>query len=460
MQAIFKKYDLRGIVGKQFNVPDSYEITKAIISLFKNKYPNLQNIAVGMDGRASSQAIKNEVCKAITDSGFNAHFIGLCTTPALYFACNTLNVDAGIMITASHNPKEYNGFKLVLQKESIWGDDIEKIYHLYLSKNFIQSQKTGQYFEHDLVNSYIEDLVNKFAHLKNAAINFVIDCGNGSAGVIIPKLINKLNWKNATILYPEVDGSYPNHEPNPVEIENMLDVQNFLNKNIDTQFGVGLDGDCDRVAAMTNNGNLIAGDLLLGIFALTIDQKYNPSVVLDTKCSDAIIKTLQQKNINCYVSPTGHAYIKSYVKQYNAVIGGELSGHFCFTDKHFGFDDGIYAMLRLCEILITTGQSLQSLVAIFPKAYCTPEYRIACTDLQKKLILNDIAQTCLLWPNTNISTLDGIRIQTDIGWILARPANTEPVISIRIEGNSKENLNSLKLAFLEIITKHITVTLD
>ena len=137
MQAIFKKYDLRGIVGKQFSITDSYDITCAIISYFKSKYPNLKNIAIGMDGRSSSQEIKTQVCKAVVDAGFSAHFIGLCTTPALYFACNTLNVDAGIMITASHNPKEYNGFKLVLQKESIWGDDIEKIYQIYLNKNFL-----------------------------------------------------------------------------------------------------------------------------------------------------------------------------------------------------------------------------------------------------------------------------------------------------------------------------------
>lgn len=455
MQAIFKKYDLRGIVGEQFSITDSYDITRAIISFFKIKYPNLKNIAVGMDGRASSQEIKNQVCNAIIDAGFNAHFIGLCTTPALYFACNTLAVDAGIMITASHNPKEYNGFKLVLQKESIWGDDISKIYEIYLSKNFIKKQISGSYFTHNLIDSYIEDLVNKFAHLKNAIIDFVIDCGNGSAGVVIPKLIEKLNWQNVTVLYPEVDGNYPNHEPNPVEIKNMLDIKNFLEKNSCTQFGIGLDGDCDRVGAMTKNGELVAGDLLLGVFALNLDKKSQPSVVLDTKCSSLVIKVLEDHKITTYVSPTGHAFIKSYLQKYNGLLGGELSGHYCFKDRHFGFDDGIYAMLRLCEILIIQETNLEQMLTQFPKGYCSPEFRIACTEQQKNSILSDMNKICHAWLDTTVSNLDGVRVQTKTGWILVRAANTEPVISVRIEGDSKDSLEKLKLDLFEILAQHL-----
>jgi phosphomannomutase / phosphoglucomutase len=455
MQAIFKKYDLRGIVGKQFNITDSYEITQAIISLFKIKYPSLKNIAVGMDGRASSQEIKNQVCKAIIDSGLNSHFIGLCTTPALYFACNTLDVDAGIMITASHNPKEYNGFKLVLQKESIWGDDIDQIYHLYLSKNFISASMPGTYFTHNLVDNYINDLANKFAHLKDSQINFIIDCGNGSAGVIIPKLIAKLNWQNVTILYPEVDGNYPNHEPNPVEIKNMLAVKAFLENHSQAQFGIGLDGDCDRVAAMTKSGTLIPGDLLLGVFALNIDKKYRPRVVLDTKCSSSVIKVLEENKIPTYVSPTGHAFIKSYLQKYNGMLGGELSGHYCFKDRHFGFDDGIYAMLRLCEILIEQKESLQEILRQFPATYCSPEFRISCTELQKNLILSDMHKICSTWLDSTVSTLDGVRVQTKLGWILVRAANTEPVISVRIEGSSGDNLEKLKLDLFAILAKHL-----
>lgn len=455
MQVIFKKYDLRGIVGTEFTVQDSYQITKAIVSFFKTKHANLKNIAIGMDGRASSFEIKKQVCQAIIDSGLNAHFIGLCTTPALYFACNTLNVEAGIMITASHNPKEYNGFKLVLQKESIWGDDIDQIYHYYLNQNFITSQIAGNYFEHDLINQYIDDLTTKFAHLKNSTINFVVDCGNGSAGVVIPKLIQKLNWPNVTALYPEVDGNYPNHEPNPVELKNMLSVKAFLQNHPNTQFGVGLDGDCDRLAAMTKSGDLISGDLLLGIFALNLAPEHHPSVVLDTKCSDTVIKTLEKNHIPVYVSPTGHAYIKSYVKQYEATLGGELSGHYCFKDRHFGFDDGIYALLRLCEILNNQKNNLESFLELFPKAYCSPEIRITCTDIQKNLILSDIKQICSAWPTSKVTTLDGVRVQTPIGWFLVRAANTEPVISVRLEGDSQQNLEQLKLDLFDILNQHI-----
>lgn len=455
MQVIFKKYDLRGIVGEQFNVNDSYDITRAIITFFKNKYPALKNIAVGMDGRASSPEIKNQVCKAIIETGFNAHFIGLCTTPALYFAGYELNVDAGIMITASHNPKEYNGFKLILQNESVWGDDITKIYELYLSKDFVKNDFTGQYFEHDLVEKYIDNLVSKFKHLQDSEIDFVIDCGNGAAGVVIPKLISKLNWPNVTILYPEIDGNYPHHEPNPVELKNMLSVKSFLVQNKNAQFGAGLDGDCDRLGLMTTDGELIAGDLLLGIFALNLDQKENVSVVLDSKCSDLIMQTLAQNNIKSYVSPTGHAFIKDYIKKYQALLGGELSGHFCFKDRHFGFDDGIYALLRFCEILITKKENLHNLVNLFPQAFCSPELRIACTSEQKNLILSDLQKICGSWPTTKISTLDGLRVQTQMGWFLVRAANTEPVISIRVEGHSAKFLEILKNDLFNIINKHL-----
>lgn len=455
MQAIFKKYDLRGIVGKQFNVSDAYNITKAIITCFQLKYPTLKNIAVGMDGRTSSEAIKIEVCNAIIDSGFNAYFIGLCTTPILYFACNTIDVDAGIMITASHNPKEYNGFKLVLQKESVWGDDITKIYNFYLTKQFCISPKKGSYYEYLMVDQYIDSLVNNFSHLMNANPNFVIDCGNGTAGVVIPKLIAKLNWSQVAILYPEVDGNYPNHEPNPVEPENMIAVKQYLTKHTTSAFGIGLDGDCDRVAAMTKTGYLIPGDLLLGIFALNIEPKYKPAAVMDAKCSDSIATTLKKYGIPCYLSPSGHAFIKSYLKQHNAMIGGELSGHFCFKDRHFGFDDGIYAMLRLCEILIQSNQTLDHFISLFPKAYCSPEFRIACTEEQKDLIVKSARQACALWPNAKIIALDGVRVQTDGGWALVRAANTEPAISIRIEGYSMQALQKLKLDLFEIIVKHI-----
>ena len=455
MQEIFRKYDLRGIVGEQFHVQDSYQITQSIIFYFKQKFPELKNIVVGMDGRTTSAAIKTEVCNAIIDSDLNAHFIGVCPTPTMYFACNTINVDAGIMITASHNPKEYNGFKLVLQKESVWGDDIEAIYDIYQSKNFYTSQTKGNYIEHNMVDKYIDWFVEKFKHLIGNNLNFVIDCGNGVTGVVIPKLIKKMGWQNVKILYPEVDGDYPNHNPNPVELKNMLDVKKFLENNEHTTFGVGLDGDGDRFAAMTKAGHLIPGDQMLGIFALNMNKKDNPAVVMDVKCSDAIPKILEQENISYFISPTGHAFIKSYLKEHSATIGGELSGHFCFKDRHFGFDDGIYAMLRLCEILIQKKLSLSKLVDVFPKTYCSPEVRIKCLEKDKEQIIKDTKSACSLWPNSKIIALDGVRIQTKNGWAIVRAANTEPAISIRIEGYSEDALKTLKQNVFEILSKYL-----
>jgi phosphomannomutase/phosphoglucomutase len=455
MQAIFRKYDLRGIVGTQFHIQDSYQITQAIITYFKQKFPDLKNVAVGMDGRTSSPAIKTLVCKALVDAGLNAHFIGICPTPAMYFACHTLKVDAGIMITASHNPKEYNGFKLVLQKESIWGADIEAIKEICLTKSFYTSSNTGNLIEHDIIDSYIDSFAQEFKHLIGNNLNFVIDCGNGVGGAVIPKLVTKMQWQNVAVLYAEIDGDYPNHNPNPVELKNMLDVRSYLASNPYCNFGVGLDGDGDRVGAMTKAGYLIPGDLLLGIFALNMDKKYNPAVVMDVKCSEAIPKILTANNIPYYISPTGHAYIKNCLKEQGATLGGELSGHYCFKDRHFGFDDGIYAILRLCEILVQTKNSLKSFLAKFPKTYCSPEFRIPCKESQKNLIIKDTKDTCSLWPNTKIIALDGVRVQTKDGWAIVRAANTEPAISMRIEGYSEQALIKLKQDFFKILSKHL-----
>lgn len=459
IQEIFRKYDLRGEVGKHFLPSDAYQITLAIITYFKQLQPSLKNIAVGMDGRTHSGEIKQYVCQAIIDSGLNAHFIGLCPTPALYFACHNLPVDAGIMITASHNPKEDNGFKLVLNRESIWDQGIVEIAKIFHDQTFITSETVGHYFEHDLITQYVETLYQEFKHLENANLNFVIDCGNGTAGVIIPKLIQKLNWKNITVLYPEVDGNYPNHNPNPVEHENMLMVEQLLQREFDLQFGVGLDGDCDRFAAMTKSGFLIPGDQLLGLFALHIEKKYQPAVVMDVKCSEAIGRILKSAQIPYYISPTGHAYIKSYLKEHQATIGGELSGHFCFKDRHTGYDDGIYALLRLCEILIQTKQDLQTLINIFPTTYCSPEVRLHCSEETKNLVVKAAWEACAKWPNTEILALDGIRIQTEIGWAVVRAANTEAAISLRIEGYSAQALQQLKQDLFTILAPHVDAKL-
>ena len=472
IQEIFRKYDLRGEVGKHFSPDDAYAITQAIVTYFKQVQPDIKNIAVGMDGRTHSEEIKEFVCQAIIDSGLNAHFIGLCPTPALYFACHNLPVEAGIMITASHNPKEDNGFKLVLNCESVWDQGIVEIAKIFekverydndrltlLRSTSYEGQVRGNYFEHDLVNQYIEALYQNFKHLENSDLNFVIDCGNGTAGVIIPKLIQKLNWKNVTVLYPEVDGNYPHHNPNPVEHENMLKVEELLKQNPTLQFGVGLDGDCDRFAAMTKSGFLIPGDQLLGLFALHIDKRYSPAVVMDVKCSEAIGRVLKNAQIPYYISPTGHAYIKSYLKEHHATIGGELSGHFCFKDRHVGYDDGIYALLRLCEILVQTKQDLQTLVNIFPATYCSPEVRLHCAEETKNLVVKAAWEACKKWPNTEILALDGIRIQTEIGWAVVRAANTEAAISLRIEGYSAESLQQLKQDLFAILAPHLDAQL-
>jgi phosphomannomutase/phosphoglucomutase len=450
-ETIFREYDIRGVVGSELMLDQVYDLVSAIAYYCIQKKPDIKKIVVGMDGRIHSEDIKQSTCAALRDSGLDVLFIGTCPSPVVNFALHTLAVDGGIMITASHNPKEYNGFKMSLGTDPIWGPAIKTIYTLYTQKKRVCTSVHGTVSEYSLIPAYITWLVQHFDHLKGMQFSSLIDCANGAAGTVLPGLVEAMEWEHVQLLYPEVDGTYPHHEADPTVVDNMHDIQKLLQGG-QYQIGIGLDGDCDRMAPMTRTGELVLGDKLLAFFAQPI-LKMHPgaTVVFDIKSSAGLIELLHRFGAVACVSATGHTNIKEQMKQQAALLGGELSCHFFFKDRYFGYDDGIYAMLRLFEVIIESGHSLEQFLESFPKSFTTREYRIACPDDQKRDIVERIKNQFELRSDVELITLDGVRVMWQDGWGIIRASNTQPILSLRFEARTQANLDRIKREFVDAL---------
>jgi len=365
----------------------------------------------------------------------------------LYFSLATEPVDAGLMITASHNPKEYNGIKICLGQKVIWGDEIQQIKHMFKQGYNIESQKRGSYSEISITQKYIDYLKNKFPHLVGMKLSAVVDCGNGSAGVVMPTLIKKMGWDNVKLLFKEVDGDYPNHEADPTVKQNMRFVKKRLLES-DVQVGIGFDGDADRMAAMTKDGQLVSGDILLAVYAQDFLQNYpKETVVFDVNASQGLIDLLTKWEAKPVMSPTGRSIIKEHMDKNNALLAGELSCHFFFSDRYFGYDDGIYAMLRLFEIITKSSKRLKELVSVFPRSCSSPLLRIECADDKKKEVVENVKSLFVSRADVTVTTIDGIRASMDYGWGILRASNTQPVISLRFEAETENGLKKIKKDF-------------
>jgi phosphomannomutase/phosphoglucomutase len=404
-----------------------------------------------MDGRTHSQEIKEHLCRGLIASGLDVFFVGVCTSPMIYFATYTMDVDAAIMITASHNPGEYNGFKICLGTQSLWGDQIRAIGALYKNKEHISPEMLGIYAEHAIADIYSAWHVAKFEHLKGMNLPIVIDCGNGAAGVVIPEIVKQMEWENAEVLYAEVDGTFPNHEADPTVAKNMVVMQKTVLSS-DAVVGIGFDGDADRMGAMTHAGELVAGDKMLAVFAQPMVKEYpGMTVVYNVVCSAGLGELLQQWGAQSVVTPVGHSIIEESMHETGALLGGETSCHFFFKDRHFGYDDGIYAMFRLVEILVQSGKSLEELLHVFPKKVTSPEYRVPCDEEKKYQIVDDIREIFLQQKHMQVLDIDGVRVTTDYGWGIVRASNTQPVLSIRFEADTEEDLKKIKEDFAMVL---------
>jgi phosphomannomutase / phosphoglucomutase len=457
IDSIFRQYDMRGKVGSELLIEEVYSLGSAIAYYFVQKNPDIKTVVIGMDGRTHSPALKEELCNAFLDSGIDVLFIGTCPTPVLYFSLFNLPVDAGIIITASHNGKEYNGFKICLGKESVWGDQIQEIKNLYKAKRALPKERKGIYTQHDVITQYIAWIKSHFKHLIGINLSVLVDCGNGAAGTVLPELITAMQWPHVDLLYPEVDGTYPNHEADPIVEKNMKDLKNAV-KTESYTIGIGLDGDCDRMAPMTKDGQIVAGDKLLAIFAQSVITNHpGATIVFDIKCSSGLPQILEQLKALPMMSPSGHSIIKAQMKKNNALLAGELSCHFFFKDRYFGYDDGIYAMVRLFEILVETGKTLEELLEFFPVKYNTPEFRLTCDESRMPQIVEMVKAAFVNKSDVKLVTIDGIRVIMKDGWGMVRPSNTQPVICLRFESDSPQGLERIKHEFVELLRPYIGI---
>jgi phosphomannomutase/phosphoglucomutase len=447
---IFREYDIRGVVGKEIHLDKIRDLTKSILSYFLQQNPSLSRIIVGMDGRVHSPFIKKEIFTAANEMGIDVTDIGLCPTPVFYFSLFNSGVTSGLMITASHNPKEYNGLKICLDKKSVWGGQIEEIKEIFTSKSFItREQKTDSNNTYDAVGNYLDWMSDHFSHLRNKEINTIIDCGNGTAGVVFPKLVKMMGLKNVKILFEEVDGRFPNHEADPTNPKNMQEVKRELLQNSGYTLGLGLDGDSDRMNPMTHNGYLVPGDKLVALYSKKILQKHpQASIVFDIKSSGGLIEALEKMGAKPCIAPSGHTIIKAALQKHNAKLAGELSTHFFFNDRYFGYDDGIYAALRLFEILDETGKTLEELLKDFPKRVSSPEYRITCKEEEKVDIVEHVKTIFAARKDADLLTIDGVRATMPYGWGLVRASNTQPAICLRFESKTQDGLKKLEGDFL------------
>lgn len=454
---VFSKYDIRGVVGKDLVLEQAYQLGRAIALYFINHGHHVKTVAIGRDGRTDSEFINQELIRAMNDSGLDVINIGLCTTPALYFSLHTLSVQAGLMVTASHNSKEYNGIKICLNKESIFGSQIQIIKDYYKKSKIHKSWIQGSCKESPILKKYTQWLSKQFIDLVPFDKTIVIDCSSGPSALVIPQLINALKWKNVSIINGQIDPLFSCHEPDP-SVEKNLEQLKYYVKKQKAEFGIAFDGDADRMVIVASDGETILGDKLIALFAQDlIKHNKNPKVVFDVKCSQFLPALLDQFGVGYSRVATGHSIIKKEMKRTNALLGGELSCHFSFNDKFFGFDDGIYSALRFCRLVKESGKNLEELLTIFPKIYNTPEIRIECSDdVQDKVFENTYKY--LAARDARISNIDGIEGALSYGFVVVRRSNTQPMISLRFESTTQEGLDRVKTDFYNVLKEHIDPT--
>lgn len=448
---IFREYDIRGVYNQQFDLDFAYKLGRTFGTYVFNKTGKKNmRLSIGYDARESSVAIVEKLSQGMKECGADVLVLGLVTTPVCYFSTFQLDLDGAIMVTGSHNPPEYNGFKVSLGKSTIFGEEIQNLKKIMQTENFING--SGSVKNYDIFPEYLARYKKEFADMK--PIKVVLDCGNGAAGSIARKLYNVAGL-TPEILFEQPDGRFPNHHPDPTVEENLKDL---AQKVVETGAvcGIGFDGDADRIGVVDHTGKMIYGDELMTIYARDVlKTKSGANIVGDVKCSDRMYHDIAKHGGEPVMWKTGHSLIKEKVKTEKAPFGGEMSGHVFFADRNYGYDDAPYAGLRLCEILSKTGLNIQQLLAGLPPSYNTPEIRIDTTEEKKVLIVEKVKEKFSKSTGTKVNLIDGIRISFEDGWALARASNTQPVLVVRFESNTKAGLDRIQASIMEVVNQYL-----
>jgi phosphomannomutase/phosphoglucomutase len=437
---IFRQYDIRGVVGDDLTPELAHAIGRAVASVGRARIGRYPRIAVGRDNRPSGELLARAVRDGVSRAGGTAVDVKVLPTPALYLALHELAVDGGIQVTGSHNPPEFNGFKMVVAGSTLHGDDIQDLYRM-ITEDAMDSGEGSMEADDSVIRRYVNAIVSRNGPIERP-VKVVIDCGNGAASLAAGSVLNGIGAE-AIPLFCESDGTFPNHHPDPTVPEYLTDLQEAVRRS-GAELGVAFDGDGDRIGAVDENGEIVFGDQLLVLLGRDLAERRGGghSVIFDVKCSDVLVDALKHAGLAPVIWKTGHSLIKAKMKEAAAPLAGEMSGHMFFADDYYGFDDALFAAARLLAYVARREGPLSTLLADLPKTYATPELRVECPESRKFPIVEAAAQAFA--EQYDVLTLDGARISFPEGWGLIRASNTQPVLVMRFEASSEGSLASYR----------------
>jgi phosphomannomutase/phosphoglucomutase len=439
---IFRTYDIRGIAKTDLSDEVIERIGKALGTLLPK---TARKIGIGRDIRLSSERIKKSLVSGLLSTGIGIIDFGEIPTPLLYFSVHKYDLDGGVEITGSHNPKEYNGMKILVGKNTIYGEDIQKIRTIAEGSDFRIGSGSSE--KRSVEDDYINEVLSRVT-LGKRDLKIIFDSGNGTTGPLIEKLYGKLHYP-FEILYKTPDGSFPNHLADPTVPEFLDDLVEKV-KTSGADLGIGFDGDGDRIGAIDEKGRIIWGDRLLALYSKRVlAERKGAKIICEVKCSNGLIEYVKEQGGVPIMWKTGHSLIKAKMKEEDAPLAGEMSGHMFFADRYYGFDDAIYASLRLVEILSHTSETLSSLAEKIPTYSVTPEIRIGCPDSEKFHVVEEVKN--IFKKDHKIVDVDGVRVLFQEGWGLLRASNTQPILVLRFEAKNERVLKDLKKKFFDIL---------
>jgi phosphomannomutase len=432
---ILREYDIRGIVGETLHEADAYALGRAYAAILRES--GGASVAVGRDGRLSSPALEAALIDGLLVSGVDVARIGLGPTPMLYFACHTLGVDGALMVTGSHNPGNHNGFKLMLGKRSMYGDDIQRLGAVAAAGQFVAGQ--GKAAERPVQDAYVDRLRRDFRDGRSLRVAW--DAGNGATGEVLQQLTADLPGEHE-LLNATIDGTFPAHHPDPTDPKNLLQIQDIVRRH-ELDLGIAFDGDGDRIGVVDGEGNILWGDQLLVVLAREIVAAHpGAQIIADVKASQVLFDEIARMGGRPLMWRTGHSLIKSKMAETGAPLAGEMSGHIFYADRYYGFDDALYAAIRLLSILAGSADSLAAIRRRLPPVVNTPELRIPCADTRKFLVIAEV-KSRLSRAGATVSDIDGVRVSTADGWWLLRASNTQAVLVGRAEAADSAALERL-----------------
>jgi phosphomannomutase / phosphoglucomutase len=449
---IFREYDIRGLHETDLTSNVVANIGRALGTLLRRR--GEETICIGRDVRTSSLRLKNSIIEGLLSTGMDVFDVGEVPTPALYFSIQQQESGGGVQVTGSHNPIEYNGFKMMHRSESIYGNQIQDIHKLIEQADFETGEGTRR--EIAILDDYYADIQARIELVRPMKI--VIDAGNGCAGELGPKFFRDAGWE-VVELYCDLDGTFPNHLPDPTIHKYLVDLIAKV-KETGADFGIGYDGDADRIGIIDDKGNIVPGDRLLAIFARDIlSRSQGEKIIFDVKCSQALSEDVRAHGGDPVMWKTGHSLIKTKMKEEHAPAAGEMSGHIFFTEKFRGYDDAIYASARFAEIVSRDGRNVSNIDASIPKYVSTPELRVDTSDEEKFRIVDELVAYFKNETEYEVVDVDGVRVQFGDGWGLVRASNTQPVLVMRFEAKTAERVHEIAEIIIAKVREYPSVDL-